>query len=97
MDEGGHIIVANEGVFNWDYVNHTMLYVYSLDSIEAEPELLIQYSPGNAWGSTTGNVRVAGNIAEKALLTIAAAGSSYWFTFSAENGAVAVDENPIRI
>lgn len=93
VDEGGHIIVANEGVFNWDYVNHTMLYVYSLDSIEAEPELLIQYSPGNAWGSTTGNVRVAGNIAEKALLTIAAAGSSYWFTFSAENGAVAVDEN----
>ena len=93
VDEGGHIILANDGVFNWDYVNHTMLYIYALESIEAEPQLLVKYSPGNAYGAATGNIRVVGNIAEDATIAAAASGSSYWVTWKAENGTVAVDQN----
>ena len=94
VDEGGNIIIANDARFSWAGTDQCeTLYVYVIKSLESQPELLIKYSTANIWGDTTGNIHVAGNVDEKALIVAAASGAAYWVSWTAENGAVATDEN----
>lgn len=93
VDDGGNIIIANEPAFSWsgsDYCE--ILDIYYLESLDSTPQHLVKYSTGNIWGHTTGNLRVKGNIKEKALIVATASGASYWLAFVAENGTVAQGE-----
>lgn len=93
VDEGGNIIISNEPAFSWSGSEYCeTLEVYALKSLDSTPELLIKYSTANIWGHTTGNLRVVGNINEKALITACASGASYWIAWQAENGTVAAGE-----
>lgn len=92
VDEGGNIIVANEPAYSWSGAEYCeILTVYVIKSLESEPELLFTYNTANVWGDTTGNLRVAGNLDTKALITAAASGASYWIGWPVENGAVLKD------
>lgn len=92
VDEGGNIIVANEPAFSWAGTDQCeIMTAYVIRSLDAQPELLFTYHTGNIWGDTTGNLRIAGNIDTKALITAAASGASYWIGWPVENGAVLTD------
>ena len=94
VDEGGNILISADAKFSWSGSDQCeTLYVYMIDSLESQPELLVKYSTANIWGDTTGNIRVSGNVDEKALIVAAASGASYWVTWVAENGAVENDAN----
>lgn len=94
VDEGGNILIANSPSYSWDGPEACeILYVYVLKSLDSQPELLINYSTANIWGATTGNLRVAGNIDETALITAVAGGAAYWIAWEAVDGAVKSDAN----
>lgn len=94
IDEGGNILIAADARYSWAGADACeTLYIYVIKSLDAEPTLLVKYSTANVWGDTTGNIRVAGNIDEKALIVAAASGAAYWVSWVAEDGAVATDAN----
>lgn len=94
VDEGGNVIISNSPSYSWDGPEACeILYVYVLKSFDSEPELLINYSTANIWGATTGNLRVAGNISDKAIVTAVAGGAAYWVAWEVSEGKVAQDAN----
>jgi hypothetical protein len=94
VDEGGNILVANNPAYSWSGPDLCeILYVYTLKSLEDSPRLLLKYSTANAWCAHTGNVRVEGNIDERAVVTAFASASAYWVAWEVVNGEVADDQN----
>ena len=94
VDEGGNIIIANNAAYSWAGIDQCeILNVYTVKSLTDTPRLLLKYHTGNIWCSHTGNIRVAGNIDEKACISAIAASSGYYVAWNAENGEVADDAN----
>lgn len=94
VDEGGNIIISNEGVYSCDGADACeIMEMYLIKSLESAPEKFITYHPANIWGHTTGNLHIEGNVNETALITAVASGASYWLAWSAENGEVENDDN----
>lgn len=94
VDNGGNIIIANSPWYSWSGPEFCeTLYAYVIRSFESEPELLINYSTANIWGATTGNLRVEGNIDDKAVITAVAGGAAYWVAWEAVDGKVESDAN----
>lgn len=94
VDNGGNIIIANSPWFSWSGPEFCeTLYAYVIRSFESEPELLINYSTANIWGATTGNLRVEGNIDDKAVITAVAGGAAYWLAWEVVDGIVESDAN----
>ena len=94
VDEGGNIIMAAHANYSWDGPEFCEnLVIYTIKDVNDTPRELVKYSTANIWCSNTGNIRVKGNIDEKAVIVAYAANSGYWVAWEAENGEVAVDAN----
>lgn len=77
VDDAGNLVIANDVAGTGD------INVYYLATPTATPELLCSYNTGNYYATSTGNLRVKGNVKGNALLTAVASDGAggaviYW-------------------
>ena len=95
VDEGGNILIAAHAPWS---VEGSTFTIFTVKNLQDTPKELVKYSTANIWSSTTGNVRVKGNIDTQALI-VAYAGApdnpytGYWLAWEAKNGQVELDQN----
>ncbi len=98
VDEGGNVLIASHAKWSGTPEECGIVTVYTVKNLQDTPKELIKYHTGNIWSSTTGNIRVKGNIDEQAVITAYVGApdnpyTGYWLAWEAANGSVAVDEN----
>lgn len=88
VDAGGNIIFANTAAW------HDVLSVYTIKSLSDTPRLLLKYHTDNCWCADAGNIRVAGNIDEVAIIaSTVVGGGNMWTIWEAKDGEVEDDVN----
>ena len=81
-DDAGNIVFATDAAYPDGVLN-----VYCLSSIEDTPELVLSYTHNSIYSSSLGNIRVVGNVKDKAVVTGICSGSvSYWIAWQIEGG-----------
>lgn len=90
VDAAGNVIFAANAA--WAAVDADVpaeiLKVYAVASLDAAPELLIEYNAGNIWCTSMCNIRVEGDVHKDALITAYAAASAYWMAWEVKDGKV---------
>lgn len=84
VDAAGNVIFAA----NASAASSDLFKVYAVASLDATPELLIEYNSANFIDCVLCNVRVSGDVHKDALITAYAANGGYWIAWEVKEGKV---------
>ena len=79
-DDAGNILMAAQAAFGGT------LQIYSIKSLDAAPELIVEYVHNAIWSSSMGNIRVCGDVTKKAVITAFVDVSQYWVAWQITGG-----------
>lgn len=79
-DDAGNILMAAQAAFGGT------LQIYSIKSLDAAPELIVEYVHNAIWSSSMGNIRVRGDVTKKAAITAFVDVSQYWVAWQITGG-----------
>ncbi len=79
-DDAGNVLVAGLTAFGGT------LQIYSFKSLDAAPELIVEYVHNAIWSSSMGNIRVRGDVTKKAAITAFVDVSQYWVAWQITGG-----------
>lgn len=79
-DDAGNVLVAGLAAYGGT------LRIYSFKSLDAAPELIVEYAHNAIWSSSMGNIRVRGDVMKKAVITAFVDVSQYWVAWQIAGG-----------
>ena len=79
-DDAGNVLVSAQAAFGGT------CQIYSFKSLDAAPELVVEYAHNAIWSSSMGNIRVRGDVTKKAVITAFVDVSQYWVAWQITGG-----------
>lgn len=79
-DDAGNVLVSALTAFGGT------CQIYSFKSLDAAPELIVEYAHNAIWSSSMGNIRVRGDVTKKAVITAFVDVSQYWVAWQITDG-----------
>jgi len=79
-DDAGNVLVSAQAAFMGT------CRIYSFKSLDAAPELVVEYAHNAIWSSSMGNIRVRGDVTKKAVITAFVDVSQYWVAWQITDG-----------